>query len=978
MTKPSRWLSDAYFGPAPVAAGLMLAVAAVAYAWRLLAGHLSYPDPVAGLAALGDVDKAIDFKALAVLFAVTAAAALAYGRAFRGVAPDGPASPTGRALTGLLLLSLIPAGWRLAIAAVHAGGNTIPPFRLMAAGPAVALAVAAGLCRYRPGSVRPGDVYACGGAVLLSAFFAALAAVGAMVAAGRLSPDQRVLGRVGDWLTPAVSAAVAAAGVAAVVCWARSADVDVLRVRLLRCLVWSQVAVPLTLFYLVPPPLMDPLHRFATPRPYLLWATLAALVVGCGWTVVRRLRGPAGSTLAWAVAPATAVALLVFGDCPAAYQPEALGDMFHWGEQVLPWQQIVDFHRRPYVDFVPIHGIMPLLREGMNALFFTGTASTFSAGDTLLQALACAAAAWAACRLVGPVAALLLLLAPLPELDRLYLLAPALYLTAAPSTWRRPAAGLVAWLGLCLLMAAYNGAIGPAFALGTAPVALWAAWRAGWRRCLGVAAGVAAVVAVGAAVAPVRATAVGYLRFVNDSRWTNTVANDIPWADGAWQRLERVGLGTGQTLWEVERFAWVGVVVLAAGLAWRALGRRDAGDAGQESPAGGREGPAGGRPGLVPLAVGTALVLTCVAPWTMGRIDPAYMSRPGAVSHLALFYLVPFLLLLARPGPRTALAAAVLVGLVYPSELTFLDPVVIGARTTGMRYTPADRRMVDGAVVGLPRLGQVLAPQPSDWLDGVIQLRRDLGRFLRPGETYLDLTDEQALYYFMDLPVPAPYPSYVAANGRLQAAEMQVLADHPVPAVMVGPPSGFDGNTVPLRCYRPYRDYVTRYEPARVGPFTFLVDPARPWPGAARPASPEARLEMLDDVFRPTDLRRMPMAWGRSWPTLRGRFTVVGDGAVTPDRIAVPPVVADGTDADFVLLHVTTPGEPKLALQWAAAADPWGPNPALFRGHTGDLLVPLGAYPRWLLGHPRSVRVTATDGFPVRVDRATFLRLDPL
>jgi len=36
----------------------------------------------------------------------------------------------------------------------------------------------------------------------------------------------------------------------------------------------------------------------------------------------------------------------------------AVRDDFHLGEQILPWQQWRDFHRLPYVDFAPVHGLM--------------------------------------------------------------------------------------------------------------------------------------------------------------------------------------------------------------------------------------------------------------------------------------------------------------------------------------------------------------------------------------------------------------------------------------------------------------------------------------------------------------------------------------------------------------------------------------------------------------------------------------------
>jgi hypothetical protein len=1010
--RATRWLADAYFGPVPIAAGLLIAVAAVAYVWSAVHGHTAYPDVVVGRLTYTDGDKGADGRGMAALAVVTAAFAVTIGRVFRCVAPDGPASPVGAALNQLLLLSLAPAVWRLTLAAMTPI-DVLPPIRLLAALPLGVLTLTIGLARYRPETIRPAHVLACGGAALLSCVFAGMAAAAVMVTVGRLGRTLRVAVFVSHAVGPTMVVAVVVAAMVVAAVWAASADVDRFRDRTLRVMVVAQLPLPLLLFHLVPPALVDPSHQFATPYPLLLVIVLGTCIAGGVWTLVRRLRqSTPGDTLRWAVAPVTVVALMVYCACPAAGGPPTpFRDFFHWGEAVLPWQQLWGQGRRPYVDFVPIHGLMDYLRGGMNQLFFGGRAETYLDSEDLLDGLAAISAGLAGCWLLGPVPALVLVAVPLPGLDRLFLLPPALYLAAAPATWRRPGRGLVAWLGLCVVSTAYNGAMGPAFVVGTAPIALWHAARAGWRRCGLIVAGLAVIVAVGAAISPVRQMAVAFVHFVADNGWTNTTANDIPWAEGAWRRAEHAGTGSTQLLWELERMSWIAVAVLAAGLAWRAMAKR-ASDAGDRPPA-----------GLVAQGQGTAVGVALANPWTMGRIDPSYMSRPGAISQTAVCYLLPAMLLLAAPTARTVTVLALLIGLSFTVGQSPLDPYRIMAQTYSVKQVPAGSVMVDGNKIGLPELGQVVRPSP-DWLADVVQLHRDLGHLLRPGETYLDLTDEQALYYYLDLPVPVRYTAYVAANSRLQADEAKQLAEHPVPAVMIGPATKLDGIPPSLRCYRLYKDYVTRFVPVTAGPFTFLVDPARAaslvgtlpiaGPGSFAFVLPqtdptgERRLQILDDLLRPDDLHRVPLAWGRSWPALRPRFTVVGSATVDqagPAHLwadaAVPPAVTDGAAADFLHLRLTIvptdagafraaaradPGtsrsaEPELLVSWSDGGDQWSPGPVRFKAASGDLLVPLGSYPRWLLDHhPAVVRITVANPSAVRtwhVDAATFLRLDP-
>ena len=884
--------------------------------------------------------------------------------------------------------------------------DAVPPFERAAVFPAGVLVVAIGLGRYRRGSVRAADVTACGGAAILAAVFAPLAAVGTVSAGERLASTGHAVKVAGLCLVWAVPLALGLAVAAVVATWAASADVRRLRRRLVRVLVVTQLPLPLMWCYLLPPPLIDQTGRFPVRYPKLLAVTLLVAAAAGVWAVWRRLgrRVPTAS-LRRAVAPAALIALAVYVRSPSAVLPGPSRDYFHFGEQVLPWEQLWDFHKRPYVDFVPIHGLMAFYKGGVNQLFFDGTAAHYVESDVLLDGTVAAATMAAACWLLGPVGALVLIPMPLVEFDRLYLLPVGLFLVAAMRTWRRPAWGLLAWVAVCGLEVAYNASIGPAFVVGTAPVAVWGAARAGWRRSAAAAAVVVVLLSAAAAVPDVRATGVGFVRFVADNAWTNTAAHAVPWSAGAWQRDIQTGFGSSQALWETVRLGWMGVAVVGLAVAWRAM-------------AGGRA-----RPGAGLLGLSVALVLAITFPWTMGRIGGGAFSRPGSLSTTSVEYLLPALLLLAVPRRWAALAAVVAVmaaAAVQYGDATNVDPGQVIAKAAAVRVADAGRRVDDGAQLGLPGLGRVFAPAAAPgYPQDLAQLKRNLTRLLRPGETFLDLTEQQAIYFYLGLPVPVQYAAYVAANGRLQRTEERQLAAHPVPAVMIGPAAWIDGVPPSVRCYRLWRDYALRDVTVRLGDFTFLVDPQRAAafggqpvpPTDARPAPTEPELETLDTLMMPTDLQRLCVSWGRSWPTLRSEFADVGQGTVTAQASATDPwavatvptaTVPGGAAADFVLLHVSlkashparywaalakdpvphdTPSadEPEMVLQWQDAGGAWPTAAAHFKVHPGDLLVPLGAFPRWLLGqHAPAIRMCVLNAGAVRswqLDGVTYLKL---
>jgi hypothetical protein len=169
--------------------------------------------------------------------------------------------------------------------------------------------------------------------------------------------------------------------------------------------------------------------------------------------------------------------------------PTLFGDDFHLGEQILPWQQLFDFHKIPYVDFAPVHGLMPFLTGALNEFFFDGTLANLNTSFSILVAIASAITLCLACRVSGVVLGLALcfLLAPF---DRLLFLAPALLLLVDARLWARPAIWFGTWCLVTLFMLGYNAAIGSAFAGGTAPfaiLALFQMYKAGpdaWRKLI--------------------------------------------------------------------------------------------------------------------------------------------------------------------------------------------------------------------------------------------------------------------------------------------------------------------------------------------------------------------------------------------------------------------------------------------------------------------------------------------------------------
>jgi hypothetical protein len=290
-------------------------------------------------------------------------------------------------------------------------------------------------------------------------------------------------------------------------------------------------------------------------------------------------------------------------------------------------------------------------------------------------------------------------------------------------------------------------------------------------------------------------------------------------------------------------------------------------------------------------------------------------------------------------------------------------------------------------------------------------MKKSLSTLLRPGETFFDLASQTGLYYFLGLRSPVQYAPYVAANARLQGIMMRQLQNRPVPVVLIGGgPGSFNEEPMSLRCYQPYHDFVLKYTVLADNGWIFLVDPSRN--PNHDPVGTEPQLQILDSIYRRENLLRLPIAWGSSFNAMRDRFTPIaavsasltapaGRGTAPTLTWQIPPQASSGVAADFVRFHLDIDPVDPVALRWASRTEPPrenGPEPQLsltwakddgvpsapirFRGLPGQLLVPLGAYPRWLLGSGFRTMTLKLENpsfnRKIAVTDVEFLRLKPL
>ncbi len=928
----------------------------------VLGGEYVYDQWVVGSISLQAENKAVDYQALLVAVAVFIALSWALRRFIERLARTPEPETSADALLGLALLPL--AAW-LGTALVR---NTSPGFPYAWTLAAVAVVL---LGAWRWGTSMRVDADALtelGHGVLCSLLLSLFGGIGVLLllfhASGHVFPknprDAEVM----------VTIALVANALVVGYLFARSSHQSLLQRDLQRWLVMLQFSLPLLGLVLLPAQIA---YR-GTFEPYAWpWKLLLVVVVSAvmAWArLVRRFRqtAVAGPSVQAALDPWALAMIAVFLTAPrttfellsASGYATFFGDNFHLGEQILPWQQWVDFHKIPYVDFAPVHGLMPILTGALSQFFYDGTLANLNSSFSILVAIASAVTVCLACRVSGAVLGLALcfLLAPF---DRLLFVAPALLLLADAKLMARPGAWLGAWVLATTFMLGYNAAVGSAFAGGTAPFALLAlirAYKGGWsvRRNL-VVIGAAAVALI--VFAPHgREILEGFVTFIAENGATNTVGHGIPLARGfGLAGTPQDGVLSSRVLFDLLRLSWIVVALYALQrgfLDWRTS--RRGGDAMAAS--------------FLPLAISSTLLLLSV--WSIGRIDVESASRPGIVSFLAAGTLLP-ILHIARSGfpPPWAQATFALILAMFAAMhglQSRFSPVQLTLRGFARVEVPATMERISGADFGGSRLGTLYVPpnrraEISGFADA-------LKHVLAPGQTYFDLTNRQAFYFYLGLPVPALYSAtFNVVNESQQRRLLRQLAADAPPAVFVAPALEGDGINASLRSFYLYRHFVRSYRPVKRGPYTFLVNARSP----AFPGEPNIPQEdaLLDQAFAHPDLQLIPATWGRSWPTLKDKARRLGElvpeqsqsasdtVCPTPEgngspfervgryQLPSPENVAERADLLEIRLRADTTMPDSLLLRFSSAPDGTVHTATMdVRGRT--LIVPISSYPSWL------------------------------
>jgi len=768
--------------------------------------------------------------------------------------------------------------------------------------------------------------------------------------------------------------------------------------RFRKLVIVMQGLAPWFFLILLPTPWISQGHRFyGYPVKPAAWIAVGVLIVIAYADLVRHWRfrpSSDGSSIESAWSPMCLIGLLLFIKLGAVGAPVINQDDYHFGEFLLPWWSLSAYHMIPYWDFSPARGLVNYVPGLLSSALYDGSAASVNATVPFAAAGYLVLCFPLVARSIGVFPAFLaFLLMPfangLSEIDML--ITAALCVTCEANLRLSPSRWLPVWIVVgtaAVLVAPGQGGL---LILATMPLGIIALFKAltNERARLFSSAGILIVLFAALSIfTPLGTMLAGAVRYGIEQSSINSVANGI-----AWSRSWAVG-GTiiNQWLWESARASWILVAIIACVVMLRAAigGQHDMGKR------------------AIVFAIPIFLLMTLYIFRAAGRIDPGDMSRLGLASIWALSLLLPVLLIAAYGKNRRAfilITCSFLAAILSP-HFGQLDMRSVFKKTTAVIEAPAN--VIQGRNIALSNLGNGIIEETQ--LKRLKAIKHVLNILVDPGETYLDLTNRNAHYFYLGYKPPIEVGAvYNLVSESQQQRAIRCLEKDPPPVVLASADNILhDGGSAAYRSHLLYRYVVERYIPIRIDGFIYLVRPDRMSRVAAFADTKEAMTDeyrklLLDMVFRMVFIEELPVSWGRSLKSLKTKMLLVKSlqlcsppvlHSVRNDRVgnysvegSDPYITFDisdwklnGSDAGMLTFNFTCTGassKPQLEIYWGSKAT--GPNESTvvrFVAENGPLVVPLDAAPRWLQAKEiNSLRFDIADPAPCKAFAITNIQL---
>jgi len=553
----------------------------------------------------------------------------------------------------------------------------------------------------------------------------------------------------------------------------------------------AQIGLPLFYITLYPAKILQPSGEVISyETTFYLRVLVITLVVYGIYDVVKRFRLSVDADWKERLSPFALFALLVALKVGHTVAPHISPDDYHFGENLLGWWSYLR-GLIPYVDYVPAHGLVENdLKSALSYFFYDGTAASIAEVGRLAFALLGLIAFVSLYRFTGSLVLAFFVILTLGWSRLAWLFfTPFICIWLSPVLRKTPSKWLFVWIttaplvilgvppqGL-LLVAAFGS-----LALKMAYDQIQLGNKGSWKQL----AIVVVVLLLVLLVTPVGMMLFGAIRYVIENGPVNQIAYGVPWSLG-WS-----GDAKFRFVFELIRMSWVAVPIFC--LYFMFSNWRDLKDSGSIFYA--------------------ALVFFCFSllliPYSMGRIDPGGVSRPGLASIFGWAILFP---LLFWDFSKAKYAAIVVLVSVFMSTLLGFGIPSLSRLSSIAAQKIHSSPLRDSDAAGLPNIGRAYMEE-NQW-NRINKLNKLLNSKLDIGETYLDLTSRNAHYFYLSrlpaMPITAPYN--LVSPSQQKRIVNSLTTSPPKIALLEAANITHDGGGLAMRNPQLYRFVIDNYSP---------------------------------------------------------------------------------------------------------------------------------------------------------------------
>lgn len=554
----------------------------------------------------------------------------------------------------------------------------------------------------------------------------------------------------------------------------------------------SQITLPLLYLTLYPARLLQPTGALSSYDTTIWLKILIAIVMLLAFSdAIRRfIKHRSTNNFYILLSPISIFGILVALKVGNTARPIISPDDYHFGESLLGWWSYIE-GAIPYVDYIPAHGFIDDdLRMLLSSIFFDGTAGSLAEAGRLTWALLAFVAFLSIYSYSGSIGLAFASIYFLGRSTGWLFLIPFICLWFNPSLRSNPSRWIGFWIATAPLLVLGIPPQGLLLLASSGFLVAHCSWRfisqiekRSWSHILGPLL----VLAILSLSTPLGEMLHGAVRYVLENGPINQLSYGIPWG-ASWSGA---GRHSGM-IFEFVRMSWIFIPLGCLAIVYSYRKHLDL----NSSP-------------VLP-AITVLFFTLLLIPYSMGRIDPGSVSRPGLSAIFGFAFLMPVIAWKFRDRYSESfivLLLACLSSTLGFSHISITDITSIAARAIRINH------LKSGADAGLDNIGNAYI-QEKHWSQ-LIRLKAILDKELDSGEPYLDLTSRNAQYFYLDrrpiIPVSAPYN--IAPLSQQKKAVDILSARLPKVAILAANNIVFDGGGLSLRNPYLYRFIVDNYTP---------------------------------------------------------------------------------------------------------------------------------------------------------------------